>query len=265
MASIDKLLDVMSSLRDPETGCPWDRQQDFTSLIPFTIEETYEVADAIERQDFDDLKTELGDLLFQVVFYSQLAREQQLFDFSDVAEAISEKLIRRHPHVFADSQVKDAEDQSVQWEKFKQVERHKKASEKGEQAGVLDNVSRTLPAMMRAEKLQRRAARVGFDWPDIQGVFDKVSEELEELKQELIASGSQQRISEEVGDLLFSCINLARHAGVDAELSLRHANQKFETRFRGVERVLANKGKEVADAALDELENAWQQVKQAEE
>ena len=261
MKGIQQLLDVMQSLRDPEQGCPWDRQQDWKSLIPYTLEEAYEVADAIERDDSQDVKSELGDLLFQVVFYAQIAHEQNLFAFDDVAQAISDKLIRRHPHVFAGVNVADAESQTRAWEQHKQREREAKANKDGQQPSHLDDVSRSLPAIMRAEKLQRRAARVGFDWPDEQGVLDKVVEELDELKQALQKPDAPQHIHEEMGDLLFTCVNLARHLGVNAEMSLRDANHKFEQRFRSMEQLLLEQGTAIEQADPDRMEAAWNQVK----
>ncbi|MCW9032452.1 MAG: nucleoside triphosphate pyrophosphohydrolase, partial [Gammaproteobacteria bacterium] len=238
MQSMQQLLDIMRALRDPTSGCPWDRKQNFQTLIPYTIEEAYEVADAIERNNYDDIKNELGDLLFQIVFYSQLAAEEQAFNFSDVAQSISEKLLRRHPHVFADATVTDAEDQTKSWEKLKQQEREVKAAESSSLLSHLDDVSRTLPSLMRAEKLQKRAAREGFDWPDVKGVVAKIYEELDEVQLELDAENQvHQKLEDEIGDLFFSCINLSRYVGVDAEQSLRKANLKFERRFRVLEKM----------------------------
>lgn len=262
MQSIQQLIEIMRALRDPKSGCPWDLQQDFQSLIPYTIEEAYEVADAIERNDLDDIKNELGDLLFQIIFYSQLATEQQAFDFNDVAQAISDKLTRRHPHVFADEKIKNAEDQTKKWEKLKQQERKEKAEDSISTLSHLDDVSRTLPSLMRAEKLQKRAAREGFDWPNIEGVVAKINEELEEVQQELDAEEQDQlRIEDEIGDLFFSCINLSRRTGVDAEQSLRKANLKFERRFRSLEKIASSKNLQVSDMTTDELENLWKEVK----
>ena len=262
MQSIKQLIEIMRALRDPKSGCPWDLQQDFQSLIPYTIEEAYEVADAIERNDLDDIKNELGDLLFQIIFYSQLAAEQQAFDFNDVVQAISDKLTRRHPHVFADAKIKNAEDQTKEWEKLKQQERKEKAEDSISKLSHLDDVSRTLPSLMRAEKLQKRAAREGFDWPNIEGVVAKINEELEEVQQELDAEEQDQlRIEDEIGDLFFSCINLSRRTGVDAEQSLRKANLKFERRFRSLEKIASSKNLQVSDMTTDELENLWKEVK----
>ncbi len=265
MQSIQHLVEIMRALRDPDSGCPWDLEQDFQSLIPYTIEEAYEVADAIERSDIDDIKSELGDLLFQIIFYSQLAQEQQKFDFNDVVESINDKLTRRHPHVFADAKVKDAEEQAEEWEKIKQQERKTKAASSSATLSHLDDVSRTLPSLMRAEKLQKRAAKEGFDWPNINGVMAKVVEELAEVQQELDAKVQEhEKLEGEIGDLFFSCINLSRHAGVDAEQSLRKANLKFERRFRSVEKLAAAKNQQINEMSVEELETLWQEVKQLE-
>lgn len=262
MQSMQQLLDIMRALRDPDSGCPWDLQQNFQSLIPYTIEEAYEVADAIERNDLDDIKSELGDLLFQIVFYSQLASEQHAFNFNDVAQSISDKLTRRHPHVFAGEKINNAQEQTKEWEKLKQQERKAKAGKNLAGLSHLDDVSRTLPSLMRAEKLQKRAAREGFDWPDIKGVMAKVHEELDEVQQELDADIQEQaKLENEIGDLFFSCINLSRHAGVDAEQSLRKANLKFERRFRELEKKASSKGFQVNEMTTDELEQFWRKVK----
>lgn len=265
MQPMQQLLDIMHALRDPDSGCPWDLQQNFQSLIPYTIEEAYEVADAIERNDLDDIKSELGDLLFQIVFYSQLASEQHAFDFNHVAQAISDKLTRRHPHVFAGEKINNAQEQTKEWEKLKQQERKAKAGKNSSGLSHLDDVSRTLPSLMRAEKLQKRAAREGFDWPDIKGVMAKVHEELDEVQQELNADIQEQaKLENEIGDLFFSCINLSRHAGVDAEQSLRKANLKFERRFRELEKKASSKGFQVNEMTTDELEQFWRKVKSEE-
>ena len=265
MQSMQQLLNIMRALRDPDSGCPWDLQQNFQSLIPYTIEEAYEVADAIERNDLDDIKSELGDLLFQIVFYSQLASEQHAFNFNDVAQSISDKLTRRHPHVFAGEKIHNAHEQTKEWEKLKQQERKVKAGKNSAGLSHLDDVSRTLPSLMRAEKLQKRAAREGFDWPDIKGVMAKVHEELDEVQQELDADIQEQaKLENEIGDLFFSCINLSRHAGVDAEQSLRKANLKFERRFRELEKKASGKGFQVNEMTTDELEQFWCKVKSEE-
>jgi MazG family protein len=258
-----RLLAVMQQLRNPDGGCPWDLEQNFATIAPYTIEEAYEVADAIERQDMAALKDELGDLLLQVVFHAQMAREAGSFDFEAVATGIAEKMVRRHPHVFGDAKVADADAQTVAWEEHKESERRAKASAEGRSASVLDGVAVGLPALMRAVKLQRRAARVGFDWPRAAEVFLKIDEELSEIKEE-IKNGSAERVSEEIGDLLFAVVNLARHLQADPEATLRHANAKFERRFRQIETELAHTGRSPADATLDELEGLWQRVKAGE-
>ena len=262
MQSIEKLIDIMRALRDPKSGCPWDLEQDFQSLIPYTLEEAYEVADAIERNNLNDIKSELGDLLFQIIFYSQLAKEQEVFDFNDIAQAVSEKLIRRHPHVFADAKVKNAKEQTKEWEKIKKHEREEKAGKDSTHLSILDDVSRILPSLMRSEKLQRRAAKEGFDWPNIEDVMLKVREELDEVQQEIDADvQNKERIEDEIGDLFFSCINLSRHADVDTEQCLRKANLKFERRFRKLEQIANRRGSQINEMTTNELENLWKEVK----
>ncbi len=261
VSAMDRLIDVMARLRDPTTGCPWDREQTFATIAPYTIEEAYEVAEAIAEGDMAELRKELGDLLFQVVFYAQMAREQDEFDFEDVAEAVATKMIKRHPHVFADLLVEDANAQSVAWETQKENERTARAEAEGRAPSVLDDVAAGCPALMRAHKLQKRAARVGFDWPDVSGVLDKVAEEAEELKSEIAAQQSETRIEEEFGDLLFSLVNLGRWIGADPETALRNANSRFEQRFRHVEAVLAERGEQPSNVALEELEALWQSAK----
>ncbi|MCR4377326.1 MAG: nucleoside triphosphate pyrophosphohydrolase [Rhodospirillales bacterium] len=259
---LEGLLELMARLRSPVGGCPWDIEQTFATIAPHTIEEAYEVADAIDSNDLRHLKDELGDLLFQVVFYAQMAKEQGAFDFHDIAAGITEKMVRRHPHVFgAQTGIESAEAQTVNWEKLKEQERKDKA-ENGRH-GALDDVSRGLPALLRAQKLQKRAARVGFDWPDAQGVFDKFSEEMAELQAE-VESGDKQALEHEMGDVLLTCVNLARKLGVDAEAALRHANTRFETRFARIENALWDQGREVHGTPLDELESLWQDAKKPE-
>ena len=253
---IDRLLAIMARLRDPQRGCPWDREQTWSSIVPHTIEEAYEIADAVERGDADHVRDELGDLLFQVVFQSRIAEEQGLFRFDDVVDAISEKLERRHPHVFGDATIGSAADQTVAWEGHKAAERRAK----GGAAGALDGVTLGLPALARAAKLGRRAAQVGFDWPDVSGVLDKVREEMDELRQ-AAATGESAHIREEVGDLLFSVAQLARHLDIDPEGALRDAGGKFERRFRHVEAGLAVEGRTAADASMAELEALWARAK----
>lgn len=258
--SLSDLLQIMADLRHPETGCPWDIEQDFNSIVPYTIEEAYEVADAISRKDMASLKDELGDLLLQVVYHARMAEEDGLFDFADVADAISTKMIRRHPHVFGDAVVADSEAQSVNWESIKAEERAEK-QDSGKAPSVLDDVPVALPAMKRAEKLQKRAARVGFDWPEIAPVFDKIREEIAELEAELSANAGQDRIEDELGDLLFAVVNLARKIKVEPGSALRHTNLKFEQRFQFIEGMLAKEGRAPQDASLDEMEALWQRAK----
>lgn len=255
---MEKLLQIMAALRDPETGCPWDKKQTFETIVPYTLEEAYEVADAIEQGDMDELKSELGDLLFQVVFYAQMASEQGDFDFADVVEAVSEKLTRRHPHVFAGESYEDEGRLVDAWEQSKAAERDKLAS--AEQASVLGGVARALPALKRAQKLQKRAARVGFDWPEVAPVIAKIEEEISELKQAMLQK-NQAAITEESGDVLFSCVNLLRHLNVDAEEALRAGNQKFESRFNYIETTLNQKNRKFDSCSLDELEMLWQEAK----
>ena len=261
---IQRLLRVMARLRDPAGGCPWDVEQDFSTIAPYTVEEAYEVADAIARGDLEDLKDELGDLLLQVVYHAQMANEAGLFDFDQVAAAIADKMIRRHPHVFGDAAVDGARAQTRAWEAVKAGERASKAGAARRPHGVLDGVPLALPALVRAAKLQTRAARVGFDWPEAVQVLAKIEEEIAELRTELRAPASHDRLSDEIGDLLFAAVNLARHLEVDAEAALRQANAKFERRFRAIEGELRARGRRLEDASLDEMEALWQQAKAAE-
>ncbi len=264
MSPILRLLDVMARLREPETGCPWDVEQTFDTIAPYTIEEAYEVADAIAEKDWTALREELGDLLFQVVFYAQMAREAGLFDFDAVTAAVADKMVRRHPHVFGDANVDSAAAQTREWEQHKAAERRAKAATEGRPASALDGVARGLPALTRAAKLQARAARVGFDWPDAVPVLDKIAEEIDEMRAELRAGAAPERLADELGDLLFACVNLARHAEVDAESAVRGANAKFERRFRRVEALLAERGRRPADSTLDEMDALWDQAKAEE-
>lgn len=263
MRNIDRLIDIMARLRNPETGCPWDVEQNFASIAPYTIEEAYEVADAIDRDDRASLREELGDLLLQVVFHARMAEEEKSFNFEDVAGAIADKMVRRHPHVFE----KDDHDPSVElresWEGLKAQERAAKAAKKGEDSSVLDDVPVAFPALTRAEKLQKRAARVGFDWPSIGPVVEKVEEELAELKTEMNNGGTPERLSDEMGDVLFSCVNLARHLKMDPEFALRGTNAKFEARFRHVEASLRADGIAFDDVGIDEYERRWELAKSA--
>jgi len=251
-----RLRAIMARLRDPEHGCPWDVEQTFATIAPYTIEEAYEVADAIEREAWDELKGELGDLLFQSVFHARMAEEAGLFDFDDVARSIADKMVARHPHVFGDeSNAKSAEQQTRDWEAVKAAERAAKA-----RGGVLDDVALGLPALMRAEKLQKRAARVGFDWPEIGMVVDKIAEEARELA-EARATLPQEKIEEELGDLLFVVANLARHLKVDPEVALRAANAKFVRRFHFIEAALAERGRTPDQSDLDEMDALWTEAK----
>ncbi|HBS62079.1 MULTISPECIES: nucleoside triphosphate pyrophosphohydrolase [Stenotrophomonas] len=263
-AELDRLLQIMARLRDPTQGCPWDLQQDFASIAPYTVEEAYEVADAIDRGDLDDLKDELGDLLLQVVFHAQMASEQGAFAFADVARAISDKMQRRHPHIFADVEVDDADQVNLNWEAIKRAER---AAKGHTDTSALAGISRGLPEWQRAVKLQARAARVGFDWPDPQPVLDKVREELDEVAAEFARGDVQAnhaRLQEELGDLLFVCANLARHAKVDVGAALRQANHKFERRFRAMEAQAAAAGQRMDALDLEAQERLWQQAKRDE-
>ncbi|MBK0326762.1 nucleoside triphosphate pyrophosphohydrolase [Rhodobacteraceae bacterium F11138] len=258
-AGIERLIEIMRRLRDPETGCPWDIEQDFASIAPYTIEEAYEVADAIDRQAWQDMEGELGDLLLQTVYHTQMGQEAGHFSFQSVVRAISDKMVARHPHVFGDeTREKSAEQQTADWEAIKASERADKA-----QAGALDGVAAGLPALLRAYKLQKRAARVGFDWPDATHVLDKIAEETAELI-EARDRMDQDHIEEEFGDLLFVIANLARHLNIEPESALRRANAKFIRRFQGVETRLAQQGKTPQDSTLAEMDALWDAVKQTE-
>ena len=253
MGGIQKLLEIMARLRDPSEGCPWDQEQTFATIAPYTVEEAYEVADAIAHEDLEALRDELGDLLFQVVFHAQMASEAGKFDFSDVVDAISEKLIRRHPHLFGTAEEIAAGHDPGAWETFKAAERADSAD-----TSRLAGVPLALPALKRAQKLGKRAATAGFDWPDLAGVRAKVAEEIRELDAE-IADGA--RIEEEFGDVLFSLVNLARHLDIDSEHALERANRKFEARFRLMEKQLEDGGERLESLSIDELEAAWQAAK----
>ncbi len=259
-AQLTRLLDIMAQLRHPETGCPWDVEQTFATIAPYTIEEAYEVADAIEAGDMAGLREELGDLLLQVVFHARMAEEDGQFDFDAVAGEIADKMVRRHPHVFADTRFDGETEQRRAWETQKSEERAAKAQERGEIASVLAGIPSAMPALMRCEKLGKRAARVGFEWPDVTGALGKLDEELEELKAEM-RGADDERLLDEVGDVLFSVVNVARHLGVDPEAALRHANAKFERRFHAVEASFVDDGLDIAEATLDEMETRWQTAK----
>ena len=259
MGDIRPLLQLMARLRDPQCGCPWDIEQTFGSIAPYTIEEAYEVADAIERHAYGELVDELGDLLFQVVFHAQIAREAHLFDFDDVVRAIVDKMTRRHPHVFGDAVIGSAEEQTRAWEELKAGER---AQEDG-QGSLMDHIPLGLPALTRAAKLQKRAARHGFDWPDVRPVVDKVREELDELQAEL-PRGDRTHLQEELGDLLFSCVNLARHLELDPEHALRQGNEKFSRRFHSLEQHFRHQPGGLEAASAEEMEEVWNRIKATE-
>ncbi|WP_318370159.1 nucleoside triphosphate pyrophosphohydrolase [Enterobacter sp.] len=260
MTQIDRLLGIMQRLRDPENGCPWDKEQTFSTIAPYTLEETYEVLDAIAREDFDDLRGELGDLLFQVVFFAQMAQEEGRFDFNDICAAISDKLERRHPHIFGDATAGDSTEVLARWEEIKTEERAQK-----EQHSALDDIPVSFPALMRAQKIQKRCSTVGFDWTSLGPVVEKVYEEIDEVMDEAKqAVVDQARVEEEMGDLLFATVNLSRHLGVKAEVALQKANQKFERRFREVERIVAERGLTMTGVDLETMEEVWQQVKRQE-
>ncbi len=259
-APMSRLLTIMAQLRDPVRGCPWDQKQNFASIAPYAIEEAYEVADAIAKGDMTSLRDELGDLLLQVVFHAQMAAEIGEFDFEDVAGAISDKMIKRHPHVFGADDITDAAAQTLAWEAQKATERAQLAAEEGRRPSALDGVANALPALTRALKLQNRAARVGFDWPEAAPVIAKIAEETAELQAEMTA-GDSAAMAEEMGDLLFSVVNLARHLKLDPEAALRAGNDKFERRFRKLEELLDEQGLKPDELGIEDLENAWSEVK----
>jgi len=265
MRNISDLLEIMKTLRDPDDGCPWDRDQNFESIAPYTIEEAYEVAEAIAQKDMSSLKDELGDLLFQVIFHAQMAEEQGQFNFADVVEGLCDKMTRRHPHVFGDVSIEDADAQTAAWEAHKEVERADKARANGGAPSVLDGIALSYPALMRSVKLSKRAARVGFDWPDAKPVIEKLHEEMAELAVELIERDkgveNQEEIEGEFGDILFAYSSLARLLKIDPERALRGTNDRFEARFRRIEQLLEQQGKKPQDQSLEELEALWQQAK----
>ncbi len=261
MPNIDDLLAIMARLRDPDNGCPWDVEQSFETIVPYTIEEAYEVADAVDRRDYADLRDELGDLLLQVVFHARMAEEAGHFRFEDVVAAICNKMVSRHPHVFAEARADTAEEVLGNWEAIKRRER--------EDAGDADRsalagIARGLPEWQRATKLQKRAARVGFDWPDVNPVFDKLHEEIDEVRAEFAGGADPARLTDEIGDVLFVCANLARHAHVDVSTAMRHANAKFERRFRRMEAIAAEAGTSLAEKSLEQQEDLWLQAKREE-
>ena len=268
---ITRLLEIMAALRTPGTGCPWDIEQDFASITPYTLEEAYEVVDAIERGDLADLRDELGDLLLQVVFHARMAEEQGAFAFGDVVEAITKKLIRRHPHVFGSTKNLSPEEVKSLWDSIKAEEKAERKAERAKmglppeahEVGFLGGIPTALPALTRAQKLTTKAAKVGFDWPDATQVIDKIHEELDEVK-EAASSKDRDKIEDEIGDLLFSVTNLARHFGIDPEQALRRTNAKFERRFRAVEQGLGKQDRSLTDASLEEMERLWVAAKMAE-
>jgi len=263
-AALTRLIGIMARLRDPEGGCPWDLEQNFATIAPYTIEEAYEVDEAIRAGDMASLREELGDLLLQVVFHSRMAEEAGLFDFADVARIIGDKMLARHPHVFGNVDIADAEAQTAHWEALKVRERAAKAAAAGKAASVLDGVALGLPALVRAIKLQNRAARVGFDWPNIGPVFDKMTEEIAELRAEIEQGASPARLEDEFGDILFVFANLARHLKVEPEQALRGANAKFVRRFTRIEALLAEQGKTPEASTLEEMDALWDQAKAEE-
>ncbi|MBF9197985.1 nucleoside triphosphate pyrophosphohydrolase [Microvirga terrestris] len=270
-ADITRLLEIMAALRTPGTGCPWDLEQDFASITPYTLEEAYEVVDAIERGDLTDLRDELGDLLLQVVFHARMAEEQGAFAFGDVVEAITKKLIRRHPHVFGSTKDLSPGEVKRLWDSIKVEEKAERKAERirkglapeAHEAGFLGGIPTALPALTRAQKLTTKAAKVGFDWPDAAQVIDKIHEELDEVK-EASSSGDRDKIEDEIGDLLFSVTNLARHFGIDPEQALRRTNAKFARRFSAVEQALREQSRTLDEASLEEMERHWVAAKMAE-
>jgi ATP diphosphatase len=257
MKEFDELINIMVALRDPESGCPWDKEQTIQSLVPYTWEEINELVDALEREDMAGVRDELGDLLFHIIYYSQIISENDGFEIRDVVENINQKLIRRHPHVFADSTINNAAEQTEVWERIKRDE-HKGQKD---EVLLLDDISKGLAPVQRALKLQKRAATVGFDWDNISPVMDKIVEELHELKSEIETNADDARKAEEFGDLMFACVNLARHLNIDPELSLRHTNHKFEQRFGYIENEVRASGKTLEDVDLNEMERLWQEAK----
>ncbi|MEW7992087.1 MAG: nucleoside triphosphate pyrophosphohydrolase [Candidatus Thiodiazotropha sp.] len=263
MEAMQRLLEIMAQLRHPVEGCPWDLSQTYSTIVPYTLEEAYEVADSIQRGEMAELRDELGDLLFQIVFYSQIAKEEGHFDFNDVASGICDKMTRRHPHVFSDARYENEQALRHAWEQRKAEERTQRG-DSSEPTSHMDGVAHALPALIRAEKLQRRAARVGFDWPHAQGALAKVIEELDEVRAEM-DEGDKDRLQEELGDLLFSMVNLIRLLNMDAEQSLSRANEKFERRFRAMERSLQEaNGANIQDLSLEQLDAVWEKVKRSE-
>jgi MazG family protein len=264
VSDIQRLLAIMARLRHPQDGCPWDREQTFATIAPYTLEEAYEVTDAIERNDLTALREELGDLLFQVVFHARMAEEQGAFNFADVVNGISDKMESRHPHVFGDEHIATADEQSIAWEEHKRRERTAKQAQFNRPASVLNNVPVSLPSLTRAAKLGKRAAGVGFEWPDVQGALDKADEELKELRAAIANGTSEHDIEDELGDVLFCMVNICRHLKVDPEAALRKTNLKFERRFRHVEQRLHEQGREPRNATLADMDALWDEAKRLE-
>ncbi len=258
MKEIDELLQTMAALRDPDTGCPWDRQQNNSTILPYTIEEVYELAEAIAKADTRSIRDELGDLLFQIVFYAQMADENKQFSFAEVADSINQKLKRRHPHVFGNDKFESTTQLSMSWETIKAQER---AQSGKTDTGLLDSVSAAMPALICATKLQRKAATVGFDWEHLAPVIDKINEELGEIREAIDSGADRIKLQDEVGDVLFACVNLARHLQVDAETALMSTNSKFRKRFAYIESELARQGRNTSQATLEEMEQLWQLAK----
>ena len=256
-----RLIDIMARLRNPKGGCPWDLEQTFKTIAPHTLEEIYELVEAIEGGDKNAIKDELGDVLFQIVFYTQMGREAGMFDFDDIANHVADKMIERHPHVFGERKAKTAKDVASNWEKDKEAKRKKQS---GKEVSLLDGISRALPAATRAVKLQKRAAGVGFDWPKARDVLAKIREEIGELENEIAKKADKDFLEDELGDVFFAVTNLARKLDISPEAALRRTNRKFERRFRAIEKTLANKGKKIGDASLDEMEKIWNAVKAKE-
>lgn len=266
--NIEQLLSIMAQLRDEQVGCPWDKKQTFDSIVPHTIEETYEVVDAIHNKDWSNLKEELGDLLFQVIFYAQIAKEEHLFDFNDVVDTLNEKLIRRHPHVFEDNQALSEVEIADNWDKIKQQERlekEKNDKQSTAQESILDAIPTALPSLLRANKIQKQCAKVGFDWDELQPVANKVNEEVAEVLEEVYkVPRNDEKVEEELGDLLFATVNLVRHLEKNPEQALSKANLKFERRFRKIEANIAKKGKKIEECTLNELDAEWENIKRCE-
>lgn len=261
MNNINDLLNIMERLRDPDKGCPWDKEQDFNSIASYTLQEVYEVIDAIQRKQMNDLQEELGDLLFQIVYHSQMAKEQGSFSFDDVVDSVCNKMIRRHPHVFGEEEMRTAEEQTLAWEQIKAEERKSKGDDK---KGLLDSILLNQPALMRADEIQNKAAKVGFDWPEIEPVFAKINEEIEEIRDAMDNNMSQEAIADEVGDLFFACVNLARRLNVDPELATQGTNNKFCQRFGYIEAEVIKSGRTVLETPLVELDALWEDAKQLE-